>query len=57
MNKLVVLVRTPPDPAGFEDSWANEFVPRADRLPGLRRVAVSRVTGGPEGRAHLYLVH
>jgi uncharacterized protein (TIGR02118 family) len=57
MHKLMVLIRRPRDPAEFEDRWSREFVPRAERMPGLRRVTLSRVTGGLPGAIDLHLVH
>jgi len=54
---MMVLFRTPADPAAFEARWSEEFLPLVEQLPGLRRVSVGRVTGGPEGLSDLYLVH
>lgn len=53
----MVLFRPPADLTGFEARWSDEFVPLGERLPGLRRVSVGRVTGGPEGLSDLHLVH
>ena len=57
MHKLIVLIRRPGDPAAFEDRWSREFVPRAERMPGLRRVTLSRIHGGLPGVIDLHLVH
>jgi uncharacterized protein (TIGR02118 family) len=43
--------------AEIEDRWSREFVALGERLPGLRRVAVSRILGGPGGTSPLQLVH
>lgn len=32
-------------------------MPTAERMPGIRRVTVSRIYGGPAGPADLHLVH
>jgi uncharacterized protein (TIGR02118 family) len=53
----MILVRRPDLPDTFEDRWSREFVPLGERLPGLQRVAVSRVQGSPDGPVDLYLVH
>ena len=45
------------DPAAFERRWSDEFVPRAERMPGLRRVALARTYGGPMGPTDVYLIH
>jgi uncharacterized protein (TIGR02118 family) len=55
--KLVVVFKQPPNPAVFERGWSEEFVPLAERLPGLQRVVVSRTHGGPAGRVDIYLIH
>jgi uncharacterized protein (TIGR02118 family) len=55
--KLVILFKQPPDPADFERRWSEEFVPLAERLPGLQRVVVSHTNGGPAGPVEVYLIH
>jgi uncharacterized protein (TIGR02118 family) len=55
--KLVILFKQPPDPADFERRWSEEFVPLAERLPGLQRVVVSHTHGGPAGPVDIYLIH
>lgn len=57
MHKLMLLFRRPDDVDGFEQRWSHEFVPRAESMPGIRRVTVSRIYGGPAGPADLHLVH
>jgi uncharacterized protein (TIGR02118 family) len=53
----MLLFRRPDDVDQFEERWSHEFVPRAERMPGICRVTVSRVYGGPAGPADLHLVH
>ena len=55
--KLMILFQQPVDSAEFERRWSEEFVPLAERLPGLERVVVSRTHGGPAGPVDIYLVH
>ena len=55
--KLVILFKQPANPAEFERRWSEEFVPLAERLPGLRRVMVSHTQGGPAGPVEIYLIH
>jgi uncharacterized protein (TIGR02118 family) len=57
VHKLMLLFRRPEDVDEFEQRWSHEFVPRAERMPGIRRVTVSRIYGGPAGPADLHLVH
>ena len=55
--KLVIVFKQPANPAVFEQGWSEEFVPLAERLPGLQRVVVSRTHGGPAGRVDIYMIH
>lgn len=57
MHKLMVVFRPPLDPIDFERRWSDEFVPLAEKMPGLRRVALARAYGGPTGPTDVYLVH
>ena len=57
MHKLMVLIKASDDILALETQWSNEFVGRAERMPGLRRVSVSRIVGGPGGGIELHLVH
>ncbi len=57
MHKLMVVFTSPEDALRLETQWSTEFVARAERMPGLRRVSVSRIVGGPGGAADLHLVH
>jgi uncharacterized protein (TIGR02118 family) len=57
MHKLMVVFHSSGDPLTLETQWSEEFVKRAEQMPGLRRVAVSRVVGGPGGGLNLHLVH
>lgn len=57
MHKLMVVFRPPLDPTEFERRWSEEFVPKAEQMPGLRRVALARTYGGPSGPTDVYLVH
>ncbi len=55
--KLVILFEQPADRAEFERRWSEEFVPLAEKLPGLQRVVVSHTHGGPAGPVDIYLIH
>jgi uncharacterized protein (TIGR02118 family) len=57
MHKLVVLLRGAADSERIERRWSDEFVPLAERMPGLRRVIVGRGAGAPNGRTDVLLVH
>jgi uncharacterized protein (TIGR02118 family) len=51
------LIRPPADALEFETRWSQDFVRLAESMPGLRRVAVSRVTGGLTEKVELHMVH
>lgn len=55
--KLIILFNTPPNPAAFDQAWSEQFVPLAEKLPGLRRITVSHTQGGPAGPVGIYLLH
>lgn len=57
MNKIMIQFHIPPDIMDFEKSWSERFVPLAEKMPGLKRVSVTRVYGGPAGDVNLHLVH
>lgn len=56
-HKLVILFKSPADIADFERRWSEEFVPLAERLPGLQRIVVSHTHGGPAGPVEIYLIY
>ncbi len=56
MVKLVALYRKPADPAAFDKAYFETHVPLVKKIPGLRRVAVARVTGAPRGEPEYYMM-
>jgi len=57
VHKLMLVFRPPANPTAFEQRWSEDFVPLAEKMPGLRRVALARTYGGPRGPTDVYLVH
>lgn len=57
MHKLMVVFKSSDDSLELETRWSTEFVARAERMPGIRRVSVSRVVGGPGGPVDIHLMH
>jgi uncharacterized protein (TIGR02118 family) len=57
VHKLVLLFGQPEEPVEFDRRWSEEFVTVIERMPGLRRVTVGRVTGVAAGEAPPYLLH
>ena len=56
MAKLIVFYRTPRDPAEFDRYYAQVHTPIVKKIPGLRRLEVTRLTGAPSGASDLYLI-
>jgi uncharacterized protein (TIGR02118 family) len=56
MAKLIVVYRIPRDPAEFDRYYAQVHTPLVKRMPGLRRLEVTRLTGAPSGASDLYLI-
>ena len=55
--KLILLFKQPDDLAEFQRRWSEEFVPLAEKLPGVRRAIVSHIDGGPAGPVEYHLIH
>lgn len=56
MVKLIALFRKPADLEAFNDHYYRVHAPLAQKMPGLRRFEVSRITGAPIGEAPYYLL-
>jgi len=57
MHKLVVVLRGVAESDRLARHWSEDFVPLAEKMPGLRRVLVGRVNGAPSGPADVLLLH
>ena len=57
MADLVVLYKTPTDPAAFDKYYVETHIPLAKKLPGLRKYTVSKgPIATPAGPAGLHLI-
>lgn len=57
MARMLVIYRTPKDPAAFDAHYFNVHVPLAKQLPGLRKYEVSRrPIATPAGDPEPYLI-
>jgi uncharacterized protein (TIGR02118 family) len=56
MIKLIALYRTPNDPVAFDSHYENVHAPLVEKIPGLRKLEVARITGAPIGEAQHYLI-
>lgn len=57
MHKLIVLFRATNDPTQLETQWSGRFVPLAERMPGIRRVSVTRIIGGASEAPEFHMIH
>lgn len=57
MAQLVVLYKTPKDPAAFDRHYFETHVPLAKKIPGLRKYQISHgAIGTPAGPSGLHLI-
>jgi uncharacterized protein (TIGR02118 family) len=57
MARLVVLYKTPKDPAAFDKHYFGTHVPLAKKIPGLRKYEVSQgPVASPDGPSGFHLV-
>jgi uncharacterized protein (TIGR02118 family) len=54
--KLVALYKKPADVAAFEKHYREVHTPLARKMPGLKRLEVSHITGSPAGEAKFHLL-
>lgn len=57
MYKLTLIFHDLPAAPDLVARWSQEFVPLAERMPGLQRVLVSHADGGPAGPVDIRLIH
>ncbi len=56
MVKLVAFYRKPADTAAFDQHYQSVHMALVQRMPGLRRVEVAKITGAVGGEAPYYLL-
>jgi uncharacterized protein (TIGR02118 family) len=56
MTKLIALYRKPADVQAFERAYLETHVPLLQKIPGLQRVEINRVTGAPRGEPEFYFI-
>ncbi|MGA9192054.1 MAG: EthD family reductase [Anaerolineales bacterium] len=57
MHKLMVIFHQSSQMTELERQWGENFVAQAERMPGLRRVAVSRVGARLIEQTQIHLIH
>ena len=56
MVKLIALYRKPPDEESFNNHYFNTHIPIAKKMPGLRKLEVTRITGAPVGETKYHMM-
>ena len=56
MVKLVVLYKKPADVAAFEKHYREVHLPLSRKMPNVRRLDVSHITGSPGGEPKFYMM-
>ncbi len=54
--KLIVLYSNIKDPEKFDEYYKNVHIPLAKKIPGVRKIGVSKVKGVAVGKANYYQV-
>ncbi len=54
MVKLVAMFKEPADAISFEEHYEAVHLPLVRKMPGVRRIEVSRVTGAPMSKPQFY---
>jgi len=54
--KLIALYTKPENPGDFDKHYHEVHVPLVQKVPGLRRIELSKINGGPMGEARYYLM-
>ena len=56
MVKLIALYRKPSDPIAFDEHYEKVHTPLVMKMPGLRKLEITRITGAPIGDTHYHLM-
>jgi uncharacterized protein (TIGR02118 family) len=56
MTKVIAVYRQPKDARSFDKYYAETHTPLAKKMPGLRRLEVTKITGAASGTSDVYQV-
>ena len=56
MVKLIALYRMPEDVASFDRHYFDVHIPLVRKIPGLRKVEITKITGAPLGDSKYHLM-
>ncbi|WP_088035931.1 EthD family reductase [Evansella clarkii] len=55
MVKFTALYKKPENPAAFDEHYFNVHAPLTEKIPGLRKMEVTKIVGSPMGETNYYL--
>jgi uncharacterized protein (TIGR02118 family) len=56
MVKLIALFRTPSDPVVFNNHYYNIHLPLVKKIPGLKKLVITKITGVVMGEAKYHVM-
>ncbi|MFC4619121.1 EthD family reductase [Camelliibacillus cellulosilyticus] len=56
MVKLIALYKQPEDENAFDEHYRNVHTPVTKKIPGLRKMEVTKIIGSPTGKSKYYLL-
>lgn len=56
MVKLIALYNQPENKEAFDDHYQNVHTPVTKKIPGLRKMEVTKIVGAPTGESPYYLL-
>ena len=56
MVKLIVLYRKPDDVGAFDDHYFQVHIPLVKKMPGLKKLEITRITGAPIGGTKYHMM-
>ncbi|GAB3043758.1 EthD family reductase [Virgibacillus ainsalahensis] len=56
MVKLIALYKQPEDKQAFDEHYTNVHAPITEKIPGLRKMEVTKIVGAPTGKSDYYLL-
>ncbi len=56
MVKLIALYKKPSDTQAFDEHYKNKHTPLVQKMPGLKKLEVSKITSAIGGEAKFYLL-
>lgn len=56
MPKLITFFKRPADVEAFEKAYWDTHIPLMEKVPGVERLVVNKITGAPMGEPEFYMV-